>query len=229
MFYYCDESCHLENDGINFMVLGAIRLPKEKKKDIYEEIKAIKEKHNLSSKLEIKWTKVSLSKIEFYEEIIDYFFSNNNLKFRAIIASKENLKFEEDEDYATWYYKMYYQLLNNFMATYRKNRIFLDIKDSKGGKRIKTLREVLIKKNKKKKFIEDINQIHSNTSEVLQLTDLLIGALGYYNRGLNSNEGKNRVVKKIIEHTTKREIDITQTTRLGERKFNVFYWKGEPR
>lgn len=200
MYYYCDESCHLENDGINFMILGSIKLPREKKEIIYKEIKDIKIKHGLSPNMEIKWTKVSLGKIEFYEEVIEYFFKNPNLKFRAVVASKENLVFgnEENDDYASWYYKMYFQLLNKFMSPRRKNRIFLDIKDSRGGKRIKKLRDILIWENMNRKFIRDINQVHSNTSEVLQLTDLLIGALGYYNRGLNSNKGKMRIVKKTF-------------------------------
>jgi hypothetical protein len=231
MYYYCDESCHLENDGINFMILGSIKLPREKKEIIYKEIKDIKIKHGLSPNMEIKWTKVSLGKIEFYEEVIEYFFKNPNLKFRAVVASKENLVFgnEENDDYASWYYKMYFQLLNKFMSPRRKNRIFLDIKDSRGGKRIKKLRDILIWENMNRKFIRDINQVHSNTSEVLQLTDLLIGALGYYNRGLNSNKGKMRIVKKLLEYTNELGIDITKTTRIDERKFNVFYWKGEPR
>lgn len=231
MYYYCDESCHLENDGINFMILGSIKLPREKKEIIYKEIKDIKIKHGLSPKMEIKWTKVSLSKVEFYEDIIDYFFNNDDLKFRAVIASKENLVFgnEENDDYASWYYKMYYQLLNNFIDVYKKNRMFLDVKDSRGGKRIRTLRNILIRKNKNKKFIGDINQVHSNTSEVLQLTDLLIGALGYYKRGLTTNEGKTKIIGKILEHTIKRNIDISGTTRLGEKKFNIFYWEGELR
>lgn len=225
MYYYCDESCHLENDGINFMILGSIKLPREKKEIIYKEIKDIKIKHGLSPNMEIKWTKVSLGKIEFYEEVIEYFFKNPNLKFRAVVASKENLVFgnEENDDYASWYYKMYFQLLNKFMSPRRKNRIFLDIKDSRGGKRIKKLRDILIWENMNRKFIRDINQVHSNTSEVLQLTDLLIGALGYYNRGLNSNKGKMRIVKKLLEYTNELGIDITKTTRIDERKFNVFY------
>lgn len=231
MYYYCDESCHLENDKIEFMILGSVRLPREKKEIIYKEIKNIKIKHGLSPKLEIKWIKVSMSKIDFFEEIIDYFFQNKYLQFRAVVASKENLKFrnEENDDYATWYYKMYYQLLNKFMSPRRKNRIFLDIKDSRGGKRIKTLRDILIWENRNKKFIEDINQVHSNTSEVLQLTDLLIGALGYYNRGLTTNEGKLRIVRKIFDYTSQDGLDITKTTRIAERKFNVFYWKGGTR
>lgn len=39
---YCDESCHLENDGINDMVLGAVWCPQEKVKEINQAIKDIK-------------------------------------------------------------------------------------------------------------------------------------------------------------------------------------------
>lgn len=31
---YCDESCHLEHDGINVMTLSAISCPQEKVKQI---------------------------------------------------------------------------------------------------------------------------------------------------------------------------------------------------
>lgn len=225
---FCDESCHLEKDNIDFMILGAIRLPKEKKEKIYKEIKEIKEKHNLSAKFEIKWTKVSISKIEFYEEIIDYFFQNKNLEFRAVIASKKNLKFgiyDKNDDYDSWYYKMYYQLLNKFIESRKKNRIFLDIKDSRGGKKIKLLKKILTTKE----FVGDINQVPSNTSEVLQITDLLIGALGYYNRKLNNNKGKVKLIDKILFRTEELGIDISNSTRLKDKKFNIFYWEGRKR
>ncbi|SHJ90057.1 Protein of unknown function [Caminicella sporogenes DSM 14501] len=42
MYYvYCDESCHLPRDNSDVMVLGALQCPKEKKKDIYEDIRNI--------------------------------------------------------------------------------------------------------------------------------------------------------------------------------------------
>ena len=47
---YCDESCHLQNDQSSVMVLGAMYCPKEKKKDIYSDIRAIKKKHGLDRK-----------------------------------------------------------------------------------------------------------------------------------------------------------------------------------
>ena len=39
--FYCDESCHLEHDNSNVMVLGGVWCPKEKRREINERIKNI--------------------------------------------------------------------------------------------------------------------------------------------------------------------------------------------
>ena len=62
---YCDESCHLEHDNSPVMVLGAISCPKDKKSEMFNDIRRIKERVGLSTYFEIKWTKVSISKIDF--------------------------------------------------------------------------------------------------------------------------------------------------------------------
>jgi hypothetical protein len=47
---YCDESCHLENDNIPPMVLGAIWCPTFKKKEITKRLIEIKSKYGLKHK-----------------------------------------------------------------------------------------------------------------------------------------------------------------------------------
>ncbi|MBL7191967.1 DUF3800 domain-containing protein, partial [bacterium] len=69
---YCDESCQLPNDHQPVMVLGAVWCPKDKAREIAENIRGIKVKHNLLPFFEIKWTKVSPGKADFYLELIDY-------------------------------------------------------------------------------------------------------------------------------------------------------------
>ena len=89
---YCDESCHLENDSQKAMVLGAIWCEKRKVREIAKRLKEIKHKHNFDSNFEIKWTKVSKSKVDFYLDIIDYFFDDDDLKFRGVVVpNKKNL------------------------------------------------------------------------------------------------------------------------------------------
>lgn len=230
---YCDESCHLENDGNNIMVLGGISCPSHLKQEFFNDIRNIKEKHNLSPWFEIKWTKVSASKIEFYLELVEYFFSRKDLFFRGIVATnKKKLDHNKYNDgkYDIWYYKMYFRLLAPMIDPFDEYRIFIDIKDTKGGPKVKKLKEVLCNNiyDFKNDVIRDINQINSKESELLQLTDLLIGALTYYHRGIYkedwSNDGK---VKLIDEISRKYNVDLSRTTKRNEGKFNIFIW--EPR
>ena len=82
---YCDETCHLINDGINVMVLGAIWCPQTKIKEINDRIKEIKVRNGVSEIMELKWTKISPAKIDLYKDLVNYFFDDNDLHFRAVI------------------------------------------------------------------------------------------------------------------------------------------------
>ena len=76
---YCDESCHLENDGIEIMGIGGVWCPKEKVKEISDRIREIKKRYNISPTSEIKWTKVTPSKVDFYLDLINFFFDFSSL------------------------------------------------------------------------------------------------------------------------------------------------------
>ena len=108
---YCDETCHLEHDGINDMVIGAVWCPQNKLREINQRIKEIKARNGISPSTELKWTKVSPAKVQAYKDVIDYFFDDDDLHFRAIIIpdkSKINhAAFHQTHD--EWYYKMYFE------------------------------------------------------------------------------------------------------------------------
>ena len=223
---YCDESCHLEHDSSDVMILGAIGCYKKDKEKIFNDIRSIKIKHNLSSWFEVKWTKVSKSKIEFYKELIDYFF-NNNLNFRAVIArNKKNLDHKKynNGDYNEWYYKMYYLLLDYMISPSNEYRIFIDIKDTKGGPKIKKLHEVLCNNRYdfKHEVITDIKQINSKESEILQITDLFIGALAFKNRKIKNINAKSKIIEYI---ESKYQVKMDEKTLRSEEKFNIFIWE----
>lgn len=224
---YCDESCHLEFDRSNVMALGGIACDIVNKEKVYNDIRDIKVKHGLSTWFEIKWTKISKSKISFYKELIDYFFQND-LSFRAVVATAKNqldhTKYNGGS-YDTWYYKMYFLLLDPMISPIDEYRIFIDIKDTLGGPKVKKLNEVLCNNiyDFKQEVVKDVKQVNSKESEILQLVDLFIGALTYYHRGLNSdNTAKTELVNYII---AKYSIDMESSTNRNEKKFNIFIWK----
>ena len=52
---FCDESCHLEHDNSDVMVLGTICCSEEHLEEINRQIKILRYRHNY--KTELKWTK----------------------------------------------------------------------------------------------------------------------------------------------------------------------------
>ena len=116
---FCDESCHLLNDHQEVMVIGATWCPDSITKKIGRDIRAIKVKHGLSQDFEIKWTKVSNSKIDFYLDIVDYFFSNQALRFRAVVVPhKSRLDHDRfNQDHNTFYYKICFICLKILLKT----------------------------------------------------------------------------------------------------------------
>lgn len=224
---FCDESCHIQNDGFDSMVLGAIQCQEDNKAMHYSNIRSIKVKHGVSSWSEVKWVKVSPSKIEMYKELIDYFFNQDDLNMRVVIANgKKELDHEtfNESDHDTWFYKMYYLLLYNFMEDDKEYRFFLDIKDTHGGEKLNTLNTII--KNSPRYFtsrfkIKDMVQIRSNESELLQLCDLFIGACSYKARKLNTSGAKQELISYI---ENKLSASLVTTTSIKEKKFNRFVW-----
>ncbi len=222
---YCDESCHLENDHHNVMVLGAVTCPLEKCRKVSVRIREIKNKHKLKKGFEIKWTKVSPAKLSFYREILDYFFDRDDLQFRAfIIPDKTKLNHEKfGQDHNTWYYKMYFDMLKVIFEPEGRYRIYLDIKDTCGAEKTAKLHDVLCNNiyDFSKKIIERIQLVRSEEIEILQLADLLIGAIAYVNRELSGNSAKVALVNRMKEHSG---YSLIRTTLLREKKVNLFKW-----
>lgn len=226
---FCDESCHLQKDGSPIMVLGAMYCLSAQRKQIYSDIRAIKEKHGLNSHFEIKWTKVSESKIDFYLELLDYFWENSNLHYRGLVATgKDKLNHTKynDDDYDLWYYKMYFRTLDPIIRQENEYHILVDIKDTKGGKRIKKLKEVMCNNiyDFNGEVITHIGQINSRESEILQLADLLNGALAYHYRKLENDDTANKGKVEFVTALQKRK-NIDMSTARYESKFNLFIWK----
>ena len=223
---YCDESCHLENDHKKAMVLGAVWCPLDKTREIAVRLREIKRKHGLPPWFEIKWTKVSPAKKEFYLDLVDYFFDDADLHFRALIVPDKSRLCHDafpGQNHDEWYYKMYFDMLKAIFRPEARYRIYLDIKDTRGGRKAAKLHEVLC--NNMYDFSRDVVQrlqlVHSHDIEQMQLADLLIGAVAYLNRGLAGNAGKMALIKRMQQRSG---YSLNRTTLLREDKVNIFRW-----
>ena len=219
---YCDESCHLENDRQPVMLLGAIWCPKSYVRKISAELRELKSKHHARG--ELKWVKVSKARQRFYLELVDYFFTTPQLHFRCLVVddkSKLNHDYFNLGSHDTFYYKMYYSMLKTILSPENKYHIYIDIKDTLSQNKVNKLREVLCNNvyDFTRQMIINIQHIRSHESELLQLADLLIGAVSYKNRKLNENS-----TKVIIVNSIEKMIDqsLCLSTSLFKDKFNLF-------
>ncbi len=226
---YCDETCHLENDGINVMVLGAVWCPQRKLKEINQRIKEIKVRNNVSPTMELKWTKISPGKLDLYKDLVNYYFDDDDLHFRALIipdkSKLDHQRFNQTHD--EWYYKMYFDMLKVIFHPTDRFEVYIDIKDSNSYHKAQKLREVCSNSmyDFSQSIIQRLQPIRSEEVQIMQLTDILIGAIAYENRSFPDGFQKSSAKQEIISLTKKRSgYSMKKTTLLREDKLNLFRW-----
>lgn len=211
---YCDESCHLENDHKPYMFLGKISVAYNQVRLHTNSIKDLKNKHKFNA--EIKWSKVSKSKLQFYLDLVDYFFATD-IQFRAVGIEKSkinNQSFEQSFD--DFYYKMYYSLLNHNINSLYHYNVYLDIKDTLSAYKVNNLKSIL---NTKYGVFRNVQNIRSHESLLMQLTDFLMGAIAYKR---NNNDKLNLAKVKIIDKI-ERNCQFDLTTTNYDDKLNLFF------
>lgn len=224
---YCDESCHLENDRQKAMTLGALSCPLEKRREISVRLREIKRDHGIPDSTEIKWNKVSPAKLDFYQAWIDYFFDDDDLCFRGVvIPDKQVLQHEgRDQTHDDWYYKMLFTLLKVLLKPENSHCIYIDLKDTHSGRKAAKLHDVLCSSHYDfdRSIIQRVQPVASHESELLQMCDLLIGAVGYTNRGLSSSPAKLTLVERV---RTRSRLSLQRSSLLKATKVNLLVWEG---
>lgn len=211
---YCDESTHLQNDGMPYMLISYVSCAYPQLKIHKSYIQQLRAKHKFKG--EVKWSDVSKSKYEFYADIIDYFFATD-LMFRSVIVDKSKIdEKRENFTYNDFYFRMYYQLIHHKLNPQNSVNIYLDIKDTCSQSKLVKLYDILNTSNN----IRNIQFIRSYESFLMQMCDLIMGAINYNLRGLNKVTAKNRLIEKIESHTS---ISLKKSTPKSNDKFNLFY------
>jgi len=100
----------------------------------------------------------------------------------------------------------------------------LDIKDTRGGRKVRELEQYL--KHGVRDFegevILGIQQAHSRELAVMQLADLLIGALSYLHRQLAGSPAKLMLIERIKQRSG---LTLKWSTAPGRKKYDLFVWE----
>lgn len=224
MNIYCDESRHTSNPEDAYMVIGALSCPRDQKPLLTQKINLIKKEHGVGG--EFGWKKLSPNHKDFYWELLELFKNESSLCFRCLVVDRNILdhgKYNLGDD-ELGFYKLYYQMLGNWLKPGCSYHIYLDWQRNKTQKRFVDLRDILRRKLMGKAKIACLEPVSSHNLPLLQLSDLLIGSIGYAWNARTGSTTKSQFCKDLAQSVGLS--DLKTSTLLSAEKFNIFHFTG---
>lgn len=225
---YIDESRHNNDNDGGCMLLGAIWLDIEQLAVLNDAVRLIKKKHSISPRREIKWTKVSTAKLDYYREIIQLFLNLEQINYRAVIIDKSKIDYESHgKTRESFYYTMQYILVRNIAEKRLGDiRLFLDYKDAWSGKYSHELASYLNNTGSLNHKSLTAQPLRSHEVVGLQIADLITGAVMYANKPKDEQKSEAKMTLiRLLEESIEQK--LTESTPYGIEKFNLLFW--EPR
>ncbi len=221
---YCDESRHTSDPTQPFMVIGALRCPRESKHDLVGRIHRLQARHNAHG--ELGWKRVSPNRTAFYEELLHLFAIEPGLSFRCLVANRDKLDHDRfnDGDAELGFYKLYYQMLLHWLEPGQRYHIYLDWQQNRQQQRFHDLAAILRTKLRNRAEIACLEPVTSSNLPLLGLADVLIGAVGYAWNGLGSSAIKLRMVDLVAEAGGL--VSVGRGTPRTSQKVNIFAFDG---
>ncbi len=212
------------------MVLGAVWAEVDAGREAARRIIHLKERHGLRPTFDLKWVAVAPTKLPFFLDVVDYFFDNSSLMFRSVVIPDKDILDHEayGQTHDDWYYKMFFLLLKQIFLRQNQYRVYIDIKDTRSSAKVARLHKIISNSilDFDSSIVQRVQHVRSHEVQLLQLADLLMGAIGYANRGLTTSSAKLAIVTRIRERSGFR---LTRSTLPSERKFNLFCWSPRDR
>lgn len=217
---YCDESRHTSDPSDRYMVIGAVSVPRDCKREIVNQIHHLRAQH--ATQGEFGWKRLSPNKQAFYEDALNLFLGRPELQFRCVVVDRHAIDNElySDGDAELGFYKLYYQMLVHWLSPQCSYHIYLDTQNTREKGRFSTLRDILRRRLMGRARILSLEPAESSELELMQLTDLLIGAVGYAWNGRSASPVKVAFVNALAAGLGRST--IVASTVPGETKFNIF-------
>ena len=218
-----DESCQLEKDFFPVMCVGYLKINTDTNDVHRDAIKKLKLKYK--NPTEIKWINVSMSRLPLYKALIDYFFSNP-IDFQCVLVKYKN-KLDPTQlnrgSYDNFYYNLICFLLGRAIDTKDSHcKVFIDIKDTRGGEMLEKVRKLLMSTYKDDSPFTYFQHVDSEKSVFIQLADLFIGAITYKGRKEDKKGNASPAKLELINYLENRSgFSLDEGTEPWYQKFNI--------
>ncbi|WP_422462589.1 MULTISPECIES: DUF3800 domain-containing protein [unclassified Endozoicomonas] len=221
---YCDESRHTSDPADRYAIIGALQCPMDQKRRIVHRIHSLQAKYNTHG--EFGWKRLSPNRCEFYNTMRQVFLEEACLHFRCIVVDRTSFENEtyNNGDSELGFYKMYYQMLVHWLEPGHRYRLFLDWQQNASSSRFSDLKTILSRKLSGRAHIQCLEPVSSHNQPLIQLADLLIGAVGYQWNGRTQSLCKHSFAADLARSLGR--VTLKASTYPGEKKFNIFHFTG---
>lgn len=234
---YCDESRQCAD---RFMILGGIIIPAAAINTFNQTMAAYRQMTGMHA--ELKWSKVTNQKYKEYQTFVDHFFAlvnTNTIHFKAMMLDTHHLDHRRFSrgDYEVGFYKFYYQLLlhkfGKVYCTHKKPcRFIVHLDERKSSYQLSELKTILNNGMARNFKIADrpfhsIEPIDSKQSEVLQICDIILGAIGFQKNGYHLLAGTRKAKKDLANYIAASvgKNDLAKSYSWGADRFEVWNFK----
>lgn len=226
VFCFFDETGLLNTSRDKFFAVGMIKV--NKPETLYLDIKNLRDKYHMYD--EIKWNKVNKRDHNFYRELLALFMKHKNARFSCYIFRKTDLDIKAHFGgnlYHAYQSFAVMQICANLLPS-ESAVILMD--DLSTPSTVNLEQNIKKKANIKlqRRAVHGVCRIYSQGSELIQLNDLLLGAIVY---GL-------KLESKLIEDPGKAKVNllnevkrITKIDKCGQdfRNSKLDIWHFKPK
>lgn len=213
---YADESC---KDAHQYMAMGAVAVDHTVEATIVARLMAVRAAHNTFG--EVKWTKISRAKLDFYKAFVDVFFDaskTDDMHFYGLHVNTHTFNHRQwnQGEAEIGFSKLIFQLLlHKFGRRYGADyplTVYLDSRSTRHDP--DDMRPMLNSELAKRWEIPTrpfrrITFIDSKKSDLIQVNDLLIGTIGFlknkHHRRPDCSAHKKALAAYILKRATECE------------------------
>lgn len=205
---YIDESSQTQH---RYLILGGVIIPKTQADAALHKLHAYRLPDITTG--EMKWSKVSRSKLDAYKRVIDAFWDDDTVKhfhFHSLFVdtTKQNHRKYNSGNKEVGFSKEIYQIAQKFRRQYGGLfHLYLDERETNDD--LETLRKILNRGASKDgdKRAWPFRRCHFRNSKsclALQLSDILIGAIGFHINGHITADNASPAKIELSRHILKR-------------------------
>lgn len=220
---YCDEA---STTVARYMLIGGLWVPWDVEPTIRASLAGVRARHGLGA--EMKWTKVSQRMLQAYQDFVDVFFNIGQVSFKCIVLDTHILDYKSyhkgDEELG--FYKFYYQLISRNLQPGNLYWLYTDERKNRKPYRLAVLKLTVNRWWKKQAGVEPLRNVEARRShdeDLIQLADVLLGALGYAWNEQSGSPAKLALAAHLAQRLGWSTLRLA--TRPAAHKFNVWKWQ----